>query len=177
MRAALLNGKHPTACESKLPFYSNMHIRSYFRRLLLCCIFTVTWVVLEMRRNNNANDFKIDYFAVFTVHQKTLLHAKFQRVKISFSYFIPVCMNSRDIVLIYILYLMDLSIGTVCPSMPLTNIWILSWSISIINLRKRRLDILNLNPRCYSILWPNRNEENNLRSSLRSPQKQQKPVF
>ena len=88
-------------------FYSNMHIRSYFIRLLLCCIFTVTWVVLEIR-NNNANDFKIDYFAVFTVHQKTLLHVKFQRVKISFSYFIPVCMNSRDIVLIYILYLMDL---------------------------------------------------------------------
>lgn len=108
MRAALLNGKHPTACESKLPFYSNMHIRSYFIRLPLCCMFTVTWVVLEIRRNNNANDFKIDYFAVFTVHQKTLLHAKFQRVKISFSYFISVCMYERDIVLIYILYLMNL---------------------------------------------------------------------
>ena len=108
VRAALLNGKHTTACERKLPFYSNMHIRSYFIRLLLCCMFTVTWVVLELRRNNEANDFKMYYFAVFTIHQKTLLHAKFQMVKISFSYFISVCMNARDIVLIYILYLMNL---------------------------------------------------------------------
>ena len=69
---------------------------------------TVTWVVLELRRNNKANDFKIDYFAVFTVHQKTLLQAKFQKVKISFSYFISVCMNTREIALIYILYLMNL---------------------------------------------------------------------
>jgi len=71
-------------------------------------MFTVRWVVLELRRNNKANDLKIDYFAVFTVHQKTLLHAKCQKVKISFSYFISVCMNARDIVLIYILYLMNL---------------------------------------------------------------------
>ena len=58
--------------------------------------------------NNKANDFGIDYFAVFPVHQKTLLHPKFQKVKISFSYFFSVCMNTREIVLIYILYLMNL---------------------------------------------------------------------
>lgn len=114
MRAASLNGKHPNACKMKPPFYSNIHIRSYFIRLLLCCMNTVTWVVLELRRNNKANDFKIDYFAVFTVHQKTLLLAKFQRVKISFSCFISVCMNARDIVLIYILYLSNLY--SECPS-------------------------------------------------------------
>ena len=58
--------------------------------------------------NNKANDFGIDYFAVFPVHQKTLLHPEFQKVKISFSYFFSVCMNTREIVLIYILYLMNL---------------------------------------------------------------------
>ena len=71
-------------------------------------MYTVAWAVLELRRNNKANDFKIDYFAVFTEHQKTLQHAKLQKVKISFSYFISVCINARDIVLIYILYLTNL---------------------------------------------------------------------
>ena len=52
--------------------------------------------------------------------------------------------------------------------MPFTNIWISSGSISISNWRERRLDILNVNPRCYSIPWPNRNEENNVRNFLPS---------
>ena len=47
-------------------------------------------------------------------------------------------------------------------------IWISFGSISIINWQERRLDILNLNPRCYSIPLPNRNEESNLRKSLPS---------
>ena len=38
LRAALL----PTACESKPPCNSNLHIRSYFIRLLLCCMYTET---------------------------------------------------------------------------------------------------------------------------------------
>ena len=57
---------------------------------------------------------------------------------------------------------------TVFPSLPFTNIWISSGSISISNWRERRLDILNVNPPCYSIPWPNRNEENNLRKFLPS---------
>ena len=57
---------------------------------------------------------------------------------------------------------------SVLPSKPFTNIWISFGSISIINWRERRLDILNLNPRCYSIPLPNRNEENKLRKFLPS---------
>ena len=57
---------------------------------------------------------------------------------------------------------------TVFPSLPFANIWISSGSISINNWRERRLDILNVNPPCYSIPWPNRNEENNLRKFLPS---------
>ena len=127
-----------------------MHTRSYFIRLLLCCMFTVTWVVLELRTNIKANDFKIDYFAVFTAHQKTLLHAKFRKVKISFSCFTSVCMNARDIVLIYILYLSN--VYSECLSFNALHEYLnLMWVHLDRQLTGEKIRHFKCNPRCYSI--------------------------